>query len=188
MRIPLQPVAPSIDDPIELLLACHDKVRHFANLAQRLRDHLNKLPEAAPVDTPAQEAAQAILRYFTVAAPLHHADEEIDLFPALRLVGTPELRAHVDTLTAEHSELGGLWQNLQTWLQDIAKGHAHRPPDCVDDFALRYSAHAQREEDEVYPSATHLSVDQLKRISQAMVKRRTGQTHSPHPPKAPLGE
>ena len=53
MRPLLQPVTPSIEDPLELLKACHDKVRRFSALVPRLRDHLAR---HGP-DAQAQEAA-----------------------------------------------------------------------------------------------------------------------------------
>lgn len=34
------PSGPHIDDPLELLLACHDKIRRFTDLAMRLRGHV----------------------------------------------------------------------------------------------------------------------------------------------------
>ncbi|MES2089616.1 MAG: hemerythrin domain-containing protein [Pseudomonadota bacterium] len=176
MRPPIQPVAPRIDDPIELLLACHDKVRRFATLALKLRDHL---AQTGP-DPQAQEAAQSILRYFEMAAPLHHQDEELDLFPALRALNQPTLTACIDELDAEHAELGVLWGALQPWLRDTVAGLPTGTPPQVDEFAQRYTAHAQREEVEVYPSASQLTPEQVKRISAAMVVRRTSNgTHSP---------
>jgi len=169
MRPTLQPVAPSIDDPIELLMACHDKVRRFAGLALRLRGHL----AAKGPDKQAQEAAQSILRYFNIAAPLHHDDEEVDLFPALRQLAIGELDQHVAQLEAEHTELAVLWQSLQAWLRATAEGHPHPAPDTVEAFAHRYQAHAQREEDLVYPFAARLTATQIGGISAAMVARRT---------------
>jgi hemerythrin-like domain-containing protein len=168
----LQAVAPSIDDPIELLRACHDKVRRFSGLTLRLRDHLTTLPAAQP-DAQAQEAAQAILRYFDLAAPLHHDDEERDLFPALRTLGHAALNEVMDSLEAEHGHLGGLWQDVAPWLRRIAAGQAAPPPADLGDFAALYPAHAQREEDEVYPFATQLRAEQIQAISAAMVARRT---------------
>ena len=169
MRPLLQPVAPSIDDPIELLQACHDKVRRFAGLTLRLRAHL---AERGP-DDQAQEAARSILRYFDMAAPLHHDDEDLDLFPALRALGQPALTAHICELQAQHESLGLLWQALRPWLNATAAGQACEPPSEVDEFAMVYTAHAAREEAEVYPAATQLSSAQLRLISDAMVRRRT---------------
>ncbi len=169
MRPTLQPIAPSIDDPIELLMACHEKVRRFAGLAVRLRDHAaNK-----GADGQAQEAARSILRYFNIAAPLHHDDEEVDLFPALRQLGDAQLNLSMAQLESEHGKLAGLWHSLVPWLESISAGTDHPAPPSVDDFARSYPAHAQREEDEVYPFASRLRPEQIKQISAAMVARRT---------------
>lgn len=169
MRPLLQPVAPSIDDPIELLRACHDKVRRFAGLALRLRDHL----AAKGADDQAQEAAKSILRYFDMAAPLHHEDEDLDLFPALRALGDAVLTASIDELEAEHDSLGHLWRALRPWLTATATGQACETPVEVDEFATAYPRHAGREEAEIYPAAAGLSASQLRQISDAMVRRRT---------------
>lgn len=169
MRPPLQPVAPSIDDPIELLMACHEKVRRFAGLTVRLRDHV----ASKGADGQAQEAARSILRYFNIAAPLHHDDEEVDLFPALRQLNDPQLNQCMTQLEAEHAELAGLWRSLGPWLEALSSGADHPAPSSVNDFAQRYPAHAQREEDEVYPFASRLRPEQVKQISAAMVARRT---------------
>lgn len=168
MRPLLQPVAPSIDDPIELLQACHDKVRRFAGLTLRLRAHL----AAQGPDEQAQEAARSILRYFDLAAPLHHEDEDVDLFPALRTLGQAELDASIDALQAQHDSLGHLWQALRPWLNATVAGKACAAPAEVDDFAVSYPAHAAREEAEIYPAAAQLSAIQLRQISDAMVRRR----------------
>jgi hypothetical protein len=183
MRPLLQTVAPSIDDPIELLLACHDKVRRFAGLSLRLREHLAQTPDAAQADAhaqQAQEAAQSILRYFDVAAPLHHDDEALDLFPALQGLGRPILNRCMAELQTEHETLAALWLPVRGWLQCVAQGQAGSPPAALSDFVQGYLAHAQREEDEVYPAATQLSPAQIKAISAAMVARRTvGQPPTP---------
>ena len=169
MRPLLQPVAPSIDDPIELLQACHDKVRRFAGLTLRLRAHV---AERGP-DAQAQEAARSILRYFDMAAPLHHDDEDRDLFPALRSLAQPELTNCIDELQAQHESLGHLWHALRPWLNATAEGQACPPPAEVDEFAAAYPAHAAREEAEIYPAAAQVSAAQLRQLSDAMVRRRT---------------
>lgn len=169
MRPPIQPVAPRIDDPVELLLACHDKVRRFTGLALRLNAHL----AMHGPDGQAQEAAQAILRYFDIAAPLHHEDEEADLFPALRQLDQAQAGPAIDRLAAEHTELNALWHSVRDWLQGTAQGQAFATPATLDEFVQRHLAHAQAEEDQVYPAAAMLDAETLRRISAAMVRRRT---------------
>jgi len=180
-----EPVSPRIDDPMALLLACHDKVRHFTNLAVRLHQHV----QVKGPDGEAQEAARTVLRYFNVAAPLHHADEEVDLFPALMALGDEGLTRTAERLHAQHAELDAMWAALATALQQVAAGQAwpedgplagpkggqrHAPGTLSrpEAFAQRYQAHAQDEEDLLYPHAQRLSAAQLQQLADAMVARR----------------
>lgn len=164
-----EPVSPRIDDPMALLRACHEKVVRFTTLAQRLQAHVR----TKGVDEQAREAAQAVLRYFTLAAPLHHADEDDDLFVALRELGQPLLTARIDALQAEHDALGERWAEVRPWLEAIAAGQAPTgiEPD-VNGFATHYRAHAHAEETEVYPHATELNATTLRTLADAMVARR----------------
>lgn len=165
-----QPVSPRIDDPMALLRACHEKVVRFTQLAQRLQAHV----AAQGADAQAREAATAVLRYFTLAAPLHHADEDDNLFVALRALGHADLNARIDALQQEHDTLGALWQPVQAWLAQIAQGQAPTgsPPD-VAGFATRYRAHAAQEEASVYPHAAELPAPVLRALADAMVARRS---------------
>lgn len=164
-----EPVSPHIDDPMALLRACHEKVVRFTTLAQRLQAHVR----TKGVDEQAREAAQAVLRYFTLAAPLHHADEDDDLFVALRLLDHAPLTARIDALQAEHGALGQRWTEVRPWLEAIAAGKtpAGTEPD-VDGFATRYREHARAEETDVYPHAAELSPGTLRALADAMVARR----------------
>jgi hemerythrin-like domain-containing protein len=157
-----------------LLLACHDQIRRFAGLTLRLSEHL----AAHGPDQPSQEAARSILRYFDIAAPLHHEDEEADLFPALRQLDPTRAGEAIEQLTSEHAELHALWHGVRDWLQHTARGQACATPATVGMFAQRYLAHAQAEEDQVYPAAALLDAATLRRISDAMVHRRTASTRT----------
>jgi iron-sulfur cluster repair protein YtfE (RIC family) len=82
---------------VDLLLDCHQRIRHFSSLASRL----------AQADTDSKdeirEAAARIRRYFSEALPLHVADEEHSVVP--RLIGrTPELDAALQGMHQEHLE------------------------------------------------------------------------------------
>lgn len=168
MPLPPTPMAPTIDDPIELLLACHDKVRRFTTLSLRLRDHV----ERDGADAQAADAAQSILRYFDLAAPLHHDDEDLDLFPALKTLGHAELNTRIDEISAQHDTLGGLWHSLRPWLIALTEGRLSATPPHIEAFARDYQAHAHHEESDLYPWARQLTPEQILRISQAMVRRR----------------
>lgn len=151
-----------------MLQACHEKVRHFARLAPKVAAHVAQ----HGADQQARDAAQAIMRYFDLAAPLHHQDEEEDLFPALKALGDPLLNTALDTLTDEHEQLAGIWRITREWLTQIETGHITSTPAAVHIFAQAYPDHADREEREVYPHAKRLPEALLREIGTKMVQRR----------------
>lgn len=165
------PVSPHIDDPMALLLACHDKVRRFAGLLLRLQTHV----AVHGRDAQAQDAAKSVLRYFEIAAPLHHADEDDDLYPALLALGDAGVATRIQALSDEHTALTALWDGLAPWLRHLAEDASPCPDpgDIVRTFAANQLAHAEAEEREVYPLAARLPADARARIAQAMVARRT---------------
>lgn len=170
------PHGAGFDSPIELLEACHEKVRRFAKLAQRIAQHIEK----TGIDRKAQEAAESVLRYFTIAAPLHHQDEEDDLFPALKnltmeTLGEEQfkkLNITIQELESEHDALGLLWSEIEKWLHNIMANKPCTAPKSLDEFAAKYIDHADREEQSIYPHAQLLSHDTLRIIGVKMSERR----------------
>src|SRR5262245_25640445 len=65
-------------DVVDRLLECHERIRNFCALACRLAE--------GPPSEQAREAAAQLVRYFTVALPLHVADEEESIRPRLTTV------------------------------------------------------------------------------------------------------
>jgi Uncharacterized conserved protein len=168
--LPNTPTLPSFESPIELLTACHDKVRRFASLCGRLAEHTAR----HGADGQARTAAAGIVRYFTVAAPLHHADEEADLFPALRGLGEDVLTATMQALEDDHEALDALWEQARPWLEAVQQGSAGAAPAALAQFAARYLRHIEREEREVFPFAARLPKPTLRAIGQRMAQRRGG--------------
>lgn len=166
--------AASFDRPLQLLHACHGKLMHQCGTLRNLAVYLNQ----HGCDGQAQQAAQAILRYFTTAAQLHHQDEEEDLFPALR-VAVPANDTHMGALLAgllaEHTALEAQWQALQPLLQQVADGTGTElPAEQVEPFVTGYFAHIAVEEKELLPIAEYLlKPDQLAGMGQRMAVRRT---------------
>ena len=60
-----------------MLGACHDRLRYFSELATLLASRLDASAEDV------SDAARRLRTYFTVALPLHEADEELSLAPRL---------------------------------------------------------------------------------------------------------
>ena len=116
--------------------------------------------------------------YFDTAAPLHHADEEIDLFPALieSMAGSDPvcIRQLTQGLADAHREIEAHWRRVRPALEQIAAG-AGAAPDAaeVEGFTAAYQRHIDTEEAELLPMAGRLlSDDALDRVGRAMHERR----------------
>lgn len=160
--------------PLEMLAACHGRVQAQCATLRRLAAHLAR----QGADRQAQDAAAALMRYFDTSAVHHHADEEVDLFPALieSMAGSDAvcLRELTASLAAEHRELEQRWRALHHRLELVTRGVAAiLPDDDVHDFIELYERHIAREEAELLPMAGRLLSDaELDRIGQAMRARR----------------
>jgi hemerythrin-like domain-containing protein len=164
----------TFDEPLAMLAQCHDRAGAQVNTLRRLLAHL---PQHG-ADEQARDAANAVMRYFEIAARDHHADEESDLFPALleAVAGSDAvcLRELTDSLRAEHRRLEQAWQALRPALQRIAAGES-APLDSAAAEALigGYQRHIAREDGELIPMAARLlDAATLARIGQAMRGRR----------------
>jgi hemerythrin-like domain-containing protein len=161
---------------LEMLAACHRRVEDQCATLLRLAAHLRQ----HGADAQAGAAAAAVMRYFDSAARDHHADEETDLFPALRAaaaaeVGAPErVAALVSELIAQHRELEALWQRLRAVLEAVRAGTtASLDAAPLDAFLGRYAAHLAREDGELLPLAQRLlGSAERERIGAAMCARR----------------
>jgi Uncharacterized conserved protein len=163
--------APSFDDPIGLLMACHNRILGHCETLERLPGHLS----AHGSDDEVRQAIRRILRYFHTAARLHHADEEENLFPLLLAhVDFPfHLRAPLRDLALQHRELEAAWEDLAKDLEDVSMGH--RRTLSPERFISMHRAHIALENDEIFPIAARLlSVGILDEIGSAMRMRRSG--------------
>ena len=165
---------PGTEAPLELLSACHERMKLQCATLRRLVGHL----ATHGVDEDARTAASNVMRYFDTAAAKHHADEEIDLFPALieSMAGSDAvcLREMIEGLQADHRELEARWRHLRLMLQDIASGQSGAlPSEDVEALVGRYERHIEREDAELLPMATRLLTDaDLARLGRAMRERR----------------
>jgi hemerythrin-like domain-containing protein len=166
--------APDFDQPIAVLKHCHDKIRKQIRTMQNLVDHA---PERRP-DIDMKQAAHAVLRYFNIAAPHHHADEEQDLLPMLRRTATGEdallLNSLLPEIAKEHQDMDAAWTVLERQLQEIAAGGSgDLSAENVAHFAELYTAHMEKEETRIAPMAKRLfSAAQMYRLGNAMRARR----------------
>jgi len=165
--------AATFEQPFEMLAACHERVDRMLKLLQRLRDHLAK----NGADTDARKAAQDVMRYFDQAAPQHHHDEELHVFPPLIAQGDADTMALVCKLQQDHLQMEARWVKAREVLAAIAAGELNSlSPDhegALDVFANIYAGHIEAEEQLAYPAAEKLLDEgDIAAMGQEMMRRR----------------
>lgn len=146
--------AVGFEQPYEMLDACHERVRRSLDLLGRLVDSIASKGN----DKQTQSASSDVLRYFDLAAPLHHQDEELHVFPRLLAQGSAAQRDTVLRLQAEHRRMEQDWAVLRTALL------RWREPGCTEAvdtatheaamrFVALYTEHLNTEDTLVFPAA-----------------------------------
>ncbi len=168
--------APAVgfDTPFDMLEACHERVLRSLALLQKLQDYLHD----HPCDDSARQAARDVLRYFDMAAPLHHEDEELHVFPPLLERGGADTVAAVRQLQQDHEAMSANWQAARALLQALAEG-SQESFSALDEavlarFAGVYAEHIRLEEDLVYPAARALLAPDAVQAMGAEMRRRRG--------------
>ncbi len=162
--------APSFDDPLGMLAACHRRIERQLATLDRLQRHL---PEHG-CDSDARAAARAILKYFDSAAPNHHADEEASLFPRLVAAASAQAAPLIAELESDHVTLALGWRHLRPQLAGIVAGvRSNLSPKEVEDIRAAYAAHIAREEGLLIPLAARtLDAAALAAVGREMAERR----------------
>lgn len=158
--------AVGFEQPFEMLRACHERVLQRLDLLERLDAHLRQ----HGADAQAQSAASDLLRYFDLAAPHHHEDEERHVLPRLRAQGQAAL---ADRLEGEHRLMHAGWQALRSTLQPVQNGEMSVLVEGWRDWAAMYRRHIEAEEGEAFPSCLAASSDAEQRaMGEEMAARR----------------
>ena len=158
------------EDAVTLLLACHDRIRHFTEIAERLAQN----PGSPARDR--QDAAGAVLRYYQVALPLHEADENESIYPRLHEKLPPGyLAAANESMVQQHTSIDALVAELLPMWQAIAENPETQK--CVSDelrdrvkqLQQLWTTHLRLEEQDVVPAMrAFLSEQDLKAIEADM--------------------
>ena len=167
--------APSatFEEPFEMLEACHQRVHRMLTLLAKLRAHVREHGS----DTQAQQAARDVMRYFDMAAPQHHLDEELHVFPPLLAQGDERVAGVVQRLQQDHLQMEARWKEARAVLVLVSDGALRRLEDedeaRLDAFAGLYDDHIRAEEEIAYPAAQAV-VDAAGRaaMGEEMMKRR----------------
>jgi len=174
----LLPRSPSLDEPLEMLEACHERIEAQLNTLERLLDYLPR----HGADEQARQAARNILRYFNLAGPNHHEDEERNLFPTLIARATADEAAAVQQLVrdllADHERMAVALDVVRQQLKPIAEGlDSNLDEASVRNLAGLYRQHIEKENTTLLPlSRRLLQPGDIRTLSRAMTERRTQPT------------
>lgn len=140
------------DDALDLLLSCHQRIRHFAAMASKLAH-----AQGATQDE-VRMAAAGVCRYFSVSLPLHEADEEDTLRPRLDALGIERVHHALDAMHDQHQAIDELIERLMPLAQLL-----ERNPLAIEQVGGEmcgitkalgevFDAHLQLEESEIFPA------------------------------------
>lgn len=168
--------APAVgfEQPFEMLEACHERVRRSLDLLERLIVYVDRQGH----DTQSRSAARDVMRYYDLAAPHHHEDEERHVFPRLLASGDTALVEAVLRLRADHERMSQVWSALRLQLAAWAEPGATDPADAsmraqAEAFQALYAAHLPVEEGLVFPAArSHCDAAEVDTMGREMQLRR----------------
>jgi hemerythrin-like domain-containing protein len=165
--------AVGFEQPFEMLEACHERVNRMLALLARLREYL----PGHGADDNARQAARDVMRYFDLAAPHHHQDEELHVFPPLLAAGDAATVDRVRRLQRDHLQMESGWREARKVLDAVASGErqalATRDEAALDLFAGLYGDHILVEEQSAYPAAAALlDGPALAAMGREMTRRR----------------
>lgn len=165
----------SADDPVAMMMECHERIRRFARLGVRVVE-----PNVAPADE-IREAARSVHRYFSVALPLHVADEDESIAPRLQAddrLSRPVREALV-AMTAQHVTIDELLARALPLWAALAEGDPAAAAEAraqLDELAPRLATllelHLAHEEELVLPAVQALPTETQVAIVAEMRARR----------------
>ncbi len=117
-----------------------------------------------------------MLRYFSIAAPLHHEDEETHLLPLLYASQRAELVEAAEQMAADHRAFRALWAELAAGLQTLGEGQLPDLPRLrrgAESFAALHDSHLALEDKLVFPAAAKMAGTATRQaMSEDMAARR----------------
>jgi hemerythrin-like domain-containing protein len=159
---------------IDALIGCHDRIRYFSELSAKL---------AEAVGQPSQDiasAAEKVHRYFTVALPLHEADENNSVDPRVRAAVPEERLAQASAeMVRQHRDINEVLQQLIPMWETV-----RRDPTALESLspALRdksarlrelFEGHLSLEEQTVFPAMRqYVAQAEMDAIRREMRERR----------------
>lgn len=176
--------AESFSNPLGLLSDCHRRIEMFLRALIAVAGQ-----SQGALNAEQREALEKALTYFREAAPRHTADEEQSLFPRMRRLDNPEVKAALaqvedlerehrvaDALHAEVDRLGRQWLATGT----LGPGELGQMRIALADLKSIYDRHIAIEDEQVFPLARKvLAPDEQKAVGEEMAARRGAKTCEP---------
>ena len=171
----------SIHDPLQHLVACHDRIEERLQILERVIPHLRSDSEEKRRE--AREALDNALQFLEAMGRLHTQDEEESVFPRVLANGgddTPLLKELTTMLESQHREKEGVLEKIQAHVAGfppapapISPEQASRFEGLVGHLAGIYRPHIMVENQRLIPlSADHLNAADSEQIRQEMRARR----------------
>jgi hemerythrin-like domain-containing protein len=158
---------------LDLLLGCHQRIRHFTAIARRMAEN-----PAASLDE-VSEAAEAVHRYFTVALPLHEADENDSIDPRLQAAGNIDLAHASEEMVRQHKSINVVLRQLLPLWDALCRepeklpGFVPRLLQLITEFEQLWDVHLRLEEETVFPAIEKsLPSHEVEAILREMRERR----------------
>ncbi|WP_293276733.1 hemerythrin domain-containing protein [Neisseria sp. oral taxon 014] len=165
---PFETKSVTFAEPIEMLYACHGKVRRFCGQVAMLSDYIAE----NGCNQIVLQTIRQIAQYFNVAAPLHHEDEEENFFPLL-LQYAPQAQESVDELLRQHVSLHGNWDAVAAEFAKLEADNAYIPDaEAFKRFVAGYDVHLAIEEPLFDMGKTFIPKEKLTKIGEIMAARR----------------
>jgi iron-sulfur cluster repair protein YtfE (RIC family) len=161
-------------DPLGVMHALHLRLQQRSALLVRLAEHVRHHGS----DEDARATAGHVMRCFDEDCPIHHDDEEQDLFPLLRAATPPIEEARLEiliaALLAQHQDMRAAYDAVRPQLAAVSDGRLGAiDPELVDRLHTLCFEHVELEELELMPFAReHLDAPAVERLGRAMAARR----------------
>jgi iron-sulfur cluster repair protein YtfE (RIC family) len=171
------PSQPKTEDAVDLLIGCHQRIRHFTGVAVKLAHAQGATPEEVV------QAASGVHRYYTISLPLHEADEEETMRPRLSAVGDEKLCHALLAMTDQHLAIDELLERLLPLLVMVQNNpqtiHMAGSEMCSITKALHeiFNAHLELEEEVIFPAIREALPESVRveMLSEMQGRRRQGQ-------------
>lgn len=161
----------SWDEPIDMLYACHSKIKRFCHELTLLPNYLSQYGYTTAV----HDSITRILTYFNTAAVLHHQDEEQQFFPTL-LQYAPQAHQTITQLEQQHQQLHSAWEKLSIQLNQLIQNQQPPSNQAIDNFVYSYQKHILLEEPLFELGKQHIPIHILQEIGSIMAQRRLSTT------------